>query len=262
MMNIKPTKDYTHFLWKRCFHPDAYQGALPELITTNGEIVRRVVSQRQLIYIQIFRNPETGNEILRRVNESASAGSALLGYSIFSKSEAISILRAGTCESPGWVAFPYQSLKNATIPTLPLSVADLPKLRLVCGARLIWKSGARFIECALEQRGDTFSAGEFAFNFIDHVEHISLLGQKGRAPDYEDVRIVPRRANVELNHVSDSRIEIRFPIDELIMEKYRDGKDLTLWFKVIFDSKFLCLPEDWRTFYMSVPVEGFNTNAS
>ncbi len=259
MLNkFEKVNDYKHFLWKRCFHPDAYQGALPELITTDGENVRRIVSQRQLIYVQVFKDADTAEKILERVNETVPGSGALLGYSMFSKSEAVSILHTGDCGEPGWVAYPYISLKNSTIPTLPLRVADVPKCRLVCGAQLRWQSGARFIECALEQRGETFKQTEFGFNIIDHVERVSLLAQAGRSPNHEEVRIVPRKAEVKMDRVDSFRVEMSFPIDEVRIQKYDSGKELTLWFEVVLDSEFLCLPEDWRTFYMSVPVVGIN----
>lgn len=249
--------DYKHFLWKRCFHPDAYKGALPELITSDGKIVRRIVSQRQLIYVQVFEDDDTASKILERVDDTVPCAGALLGYSMFAKSDAVSILHTGESGEPGWVAYPYQSVENSTIPTLPLKAADVAKCRLVCGAQLGWKSGARHIECALEQRGDTFKSSEFAFNIIEHVERVSLLAQVGRTPNHKDVRIVPRNSEVEIERVDDFRIELNFPIDEVRIEKY-SGEELTLWFEVILDSEFLCLPEDWRTFYMSVPVVGIN----
>ncbi len=228
------------------------------MITTDGERVRRIVSQRQLIYIQIFNDPDTSRTIQERVNETVPGSGALLGYSMFSKSEAVSILQTGACHEPGWVAYPYSSINKSTMPTMPLHVAEVPKCRLVCGAQLSWKSGTRHIECALEQRGETFKSTEFGFNIIEHVERVSLLAQTGRSPDYEDVRIVPRKAVVKMQRVDDYRLEMTFPIDEVVMQKYDAEKELALWFEVVLDSEFLCLPEDWRTFYMTVPVVGIN----
>ena len=143
---------FKHFIWKRHPHAKSWNNALPEVIATDGRLVRRLVSQPQYIYFQVFSDTGTAQTVAERVENSVSQGVALLGYSMFADNAAVAILHTGDANEPGWVAFPHRRLDASQIPTMPIRVADEPKLRLVGGANIAWSSGKRVIHAALEQR--------------------------------------------------------------------------------------------------------------
>lgn len=245
---------FKHFLWKRHEHPHAWMESLPELITSDGSIVRRLVSQTKYIYFQAFEDRDTASQIVDRVETSVSSGMALLGYSMFSNDAAVAILHMGQGEESGWVAFPHKRIDRSTIPTLPLRVADFPKLRLVAGASLDHKSGKPRIVVALEQRGDTFQSTDFATNIVEHVEAVELMAKHGIGDDAKEVRLLDRNEETSFNRVSNHRIELKFPIHESMVREFGGKEDLSIWLRIQFDRKMLSLPEDWRRFWMSVDV--------
>lgn len=247
---------FKHFLWKRHEHPHAWRQSLPELITSDGAIVRRLVSQSKYIYFQAFEDRDTASQIVDRVETSVASGMALLGYSMFADDAAVAILHMGQGEESGWVAFPHKRIERSVIPTLPLRVADFPKLRLVGGASLDRKNGKPRIVVALEQRGETFQSTEYAMNILEHVEEVTLMAKNGVGDDAKEVRLINRNEDVAFNRVSPFRIEAKFPVHEALVREFSEKADLSVWIRVQFDRKLISLPEDWRRFWMSVDVPG------
>ena len=247
---------FKHYLWKRHEHPTAWRESLPELITSDGNVVRRIVSQPKYIYFQAFKDHDTAATIVDRVESAVSTGMALLGYSMFADDAAVAILHTGQGNEPGWVAFPHKRIDRAVIPTLPMRVADFPKLRLLAGADMDWKNGKPRVVVALEQRGTSFQETDFALNLLDHIDAVSLHAQLGLAPDDRELRLVKRGTEPELNRVNDNRLEVKFEADEVIVREFGEHDQLAVWLSVQFDQKLLCLPKDWRSFWMSLSVPG------
>jgi hypothetical protein len=251
---IKRPEDFKHLLWRQ--HPDSasWDGCRPELIATDGRVVRRLSSQHQHIAFQAFEDAESAREIASKIEASVSKGVALLGYSMFAKNEAVAILHTASGLEPGWVAYPHKKSSSSTVPTLPLRVAEMPKLRLVGGADTSWSEGKLHLECALEQRGQTFAESEHAFNIVDHIKEWEVWGRTGRGDDAKKLRLVNKHAEPKIRRVGDRRLDGTFPIDEVIWREFEDAPGFRLWFLVQFDRELFCLPDDWLQFSLHVEI--------
>lgn len=211
-------------------------------------------SQHQHISFQAFVDRGAGADIANKVEASVAQGVALMGYSMFAQHEAVAILHTANDLDPGWVAFPHKRTSSSVVPTLPLAVADVPKLRIVGGAEASWASGATVVDAVLEQRGSRFAASSFAFNMIEHVRAWEIRGQVGRPGDAKELRLVPKGAEVNIKRTNDTRLAARFPIDSVIWNEFRHDPTFKLWFVVSFDRELLCLPDDWLRFWMQVDL--------
>ena len=247
--------DFKHLLWRR--HPDPawWDSSRPEILATDGRIVRRLTSQHQHIAYQAFQDTDAATDIASKIEASVAEGVALMGYSMFAQHDAVAILHTADGLAPGWVAFPHKRTSSSTVPTLPLHVAEMPKLRLVGGAELKWSGGELLIDAVLEQRGDRFAKGPFAFNILEHVQTWELRGQV-RSVDgaARPLRLVRRDADSEIRRAHDLRLAARFPIDTAIWREFESDSSLEIWFVVAFDRELLCLPDDWLRFWMQVEL--------
>jgi hypothetical protein len=251
---ISRPEDFKHLLWRR--HPDSgsWDGCRPELIATDGREVRRLSSQPQHIAFQVFEDEPSARDITHKIEASVAQGVALLGYSMFARNDAVAILHTAPGLEPGWVAFPHKRSTSSTVPTLPMRVADLPKLRLVGGAELGWARGKPHLECALEQRGTSFIESDFGFNIIDHIKGWEIRGRVGRGEDAKKVRMVRKNAEPKIRRVNDLRLAAQFPLDEVMWHEFGREPGFKLWFLVQFDRELFCLPDDWLQFWLHVEI--------
>lgn len=250
----KRSADFKHLLWRR--HPDrtSWEGCRPEVLATDGRQVRRLTSQHQHIAVQVFEDRDSARDITQKIETSVSQGVALMGYSMFNEHSAVAILHTADGLEPGWVAFPHKRTTSSTVPTLPIRVADMPKLRLVGGADLGWAGGDMVLEAALEQRGESFALSPFGFNIIPHIEEWEVWGRVGLDEQAKPLRIVKKRAEPEIHRASETRLVGRFPIDPIIWREFEDDPTFKIWFIVRFDRELFCLPEDWRRFWLHVDL--------
>jgi hypothetical protein len=248
------TADFKHLLWRR--HPDKswWEGCRPEILATDGRVVRRLSSQHQHIALQVFADYDSARDIATKVEASVAQGVALMGYSMFSEHQAVAILHTADGLQPGWVAFPHKRTTTSTVPTLPLRVADMPKLRVVGGVEIKWASGEMYLDAALEQRGERFSVSPFALNIIDHISGWEVWGQVGRDNETKKLRLTRKDAEIDIRRVNDLRLAARFPVDSVIWREFENDPTLKIWFVVSFDRELLCLPDDWLKFWMRVEL--------
>lgn len=253
-MKAARSADFKHLLWRR--HPDDtwWDGCRPEILASDGRVVRRLSSQHQHISFQAFEDQNSARDVCDKIEASVAQGVALMGYSMFSQHEAVAILHTADNLDPGWVAFPHRRTNSSTVPTLPLTVADVPKLRIVGGAEVRWASGDTVLDAALEQRGERFAKTPFAFNALDHVSSWEIWGRVGRGADTKQLRLVKRGEEPHIRRVSDQRLGGRFPLDPVIWREFQAEPTFKLWFLVTFDRELLCLPNDWLRFWMQVEL--------
>lgn len=249
---LKLSQNFKHLVWKRHVDSKAWEGALPEVVATDGKTVRRLISESQLIYFQEFDDPGTGKVVQERVEASVDEGVALLGYSMFTEVETVAILHTGDQLEPGWIAFPFTQKSRSKIPTMPIRVAAIPKARLVGGASVLWKKSNRIIKAALEQRGQTFLDSEHAFNLLEHVVRWELRAQVGS--DGREIRLVESAEPRDLKRTDPFRMQGTFDVDDVILREFRHDPTLKIWFVITFDRELFCLPEDWLTFWLHVDL--------
>jgi hypothetical protein len=249
---LKDSTNFKHLVWKRHADSKAWEGALPELVATDGHLVRRLISDTQHIYFQQFEDPNTGKVLQGRVELSVEEGIALLGYSMFTDVETVAILHTGDALEPGWIAFPFTKKSRSAVPTMPIRVASFPKARLVGGASVRWEKSARVIKAAVEQRGQSFLESPHAFNMIEHLTKWELRARVGA--DGREVKLVKSAEPRDLKRTEEFRLEGTFDVDDVILREFRDDPTLKIWFVVTFDRELFCLPDDWLTFWLNVEM--------
>lgn len=250
---ISRPEQFKHLLWRRHPDPTSWDGCRPEILATDGREVRRLSSQHQHVAFQSFEDENAARDIIEKIEASVAHGMALVGYSLFSGHEAVAILHTAAGLDPGWVAFPHKKTTSSTIPTLPLAVANMPKLRVVGGADIAWSGGKPYLNAALEQRGEAFKATQQAFNIMNHVIGWEVRARVSR-DEPREVRIVGKKAEPEIHRASDTRLVGKFPIDEVIWREFSQDPTFKLWFIVQFDRELFCLPDDWLKFWLQVDM--------
>jgi len=247
--------DFEYLLWKRHAAPSAYHGSLPELIASDGLHVRRMISQQHHIAFQAFEDADTARKITSRIERSVSRGAALLGYAMFSDSDAVAIMHTGRGLEPGWLALPFPHQDARRLPTLPLRVAKLPKLRLVGGATLGWAKGELSLKIALEQRGSEFLDSPEAFNILEHIRSVRPVARVTHDGEGRELRLVSKKEDPPLERAGVFRLEAAFPVDDVIVREFGEDPSFRVWLVIRFDQELFCLPEDWLGFWLGVELE-------
>lgn len=244
---------FKHFMWRRHNDRNAWQNYRPELVATDGALVRRLVSQPQHIVFQAFRDAETSRRVISRIENGMGRGVAMLGYSMFSNEEFVAILHTAEGSGPGWIAFPFETNK-VHFPTLPLSAADQPSLRLVGGATIDDEGGKPVLTAALEQRGERFKNSEFAFNLLDHVVDWKIQARVGNGDSARPLRMV-LDDKLEPVRTDALRMQVTTPLDPVLLREFKTDNDLEFFFEVLFDRELMCLPEDWLRYWFHVSIK-------
>lgn len=248
---------FKHFLWRRHEDPQALHGHLPELVATDGRTVRRMVGQGEHVSFQCFEDSTTARNVVQSIESSVASGVALLGYAMFASEPSLAVLHTGEGLQPGWIAFPNNRQRGRSQhPTLPIRLVDAPKLRLVAGARLTWRSGKPFVEAALEQAGESFWGSDDAFALLDHLVGWELHARVGVGAAARDLSLQPRRVEPDaIRRPHARRAERCFAVDEAIWSQFAGEPGFRAWFTVEFDRELFCLPADWMRFWLSVKIE-------
>lgn len=244
---------FKHFMWRRHEDRTAWDNYRPEIVATDGAVVRRLVSQPQHVVFQSFRDSETSMRVISRIEQGIGRGVAMLGYSMFADEEFVAILHTGEELNAGWLAFPFETSK-VNFPTLPLSAANHPSLRLVGGATITDEGGTPVVTAALEQRGERFKNSEFAFNILDHVTDWKIQAQVGTGADAKKLRMVAKD-KLEPRRIDDLRMQVTTRIDPVLLREFKEENDLNFYFEILFDRELMCLPEDWLRHWFRVSVK-------
>ena len=98
----------THMLRRLQPAHQAWAGALPEVVGTDGSLVRSLHCQaRQLIYHESAA-AQPAQRLRQQIERCVSSpGASLVGYSHFKNSQEVAFLRTGTNDQPGWIAPDY-----------------------------------------------------------------------------------------------------------------------------------------------------------
>lgn len=249
------SEDFKHFLWRRHWQAAALNGFVPELLATDGRTVRRMVSERNQLTFQQFDDVRTAEAIIASVDSRSEGGVGMLGYSMFSDSDALGILHTGSQLDPGWLAFPYVACggRPAGIPTMPLAIDEIPTVRLCAGTQLRWKDCQLVLEVAVEQRGEeTEEFGEH-IEVLDHLvgwQFHTTVPKLGRA---KQVRLPSDNDPVDgIRRTSPNRAEATFGVDAQLYNQLADSDGLTAWITLVFDRRLFCLPSDWCAWWFEV----------
>ena len=249
---------YRYYLWRKHDQNKVLEGFYPEILSTNGQRVRRMMSHHKQIIYQDFEDTQSANTIVQRIESSVTPGITLVGYTMFKKYRSIAILQTGqNASDPGWLAFPYQSntIDASGDPTVSIrTVMNYPKLRLVSGAGIFWQAGKLVIHAALEQRGADFLAEHPNFNLFDYLESwtIHTIAYKNGEQRNMEVALSPEPSE-PLNRASNTRLEATFILEPNVYKAYR-SMDKQLWFRLRFQRDLFCLPHDWCQFWLQVDL--------
>lgn len=242
----KRSGDFKHFIWRRHEDRNAPGGFRPELIATDGSQIRRLISQPQHIVYQTFQDPDAARRVISRIEQGVGHGVPMLGYSMFADEPMVAILHTASGTKPGWLAFPFNKTRVG-FPTLSLSSADQPSLRLVGGAALRSDAPPR-ISLALEQRGERFSRTDLAFSILEHVVGVKARLLKGE--DDQPGELLDCETILE----NSDRLRIRLNISDALARTIRHQSDVELSIVVQFDRELMCLPSDWLSYGFRVAV--------
>jgi hypothetical protein len=135
-----------------------------------------------------------------------------------------------------------------------MRAADHPTLRLVGGGSWSNDGHGPIIRAALEQRGELFKQSRNAFNILKHITSWRLLAQHGQNEEARRIRLVDASAPIVRKMADTFRMTARFVVDPIIMKAYRDDPEFSIYFEIILDNEFMCLPEDWLTFTFKVEL--------
>jgi hypothetical protein len=249
--------EFKYFLWRRHKARRALRGSLPEVLATDGEVVRRLCSRRDHIVYQEFDDARTAAFMIERVEASATPGVAIAGYSMLKDQDSVAILHTAPDLKPGWAAFPQDAWiprSDAQRITLPDNIKDIPRMRLVAGAGVYWMNRELVIHAALEQRGSSFARSRSAFNILDHLKswRIATIAYRNGEQRVIEAARSPEPIG-EVARVRPTRSEVSFAIEPSIYKEFKH-MDHQVWFELKFDRELFCLPEDWSSFWLSVDL--------
>lgn len=249
--------EFKYFLWRRHKARRALRDSLPEVLATDGEVVRRLCSRRDHIVYQEFDDARTAAFMIERVEASATPGVAIAGYSMLKDQDSVAILHTAPGLKPGWAAFPQDAWiprSDAQRITLPDNIKDIPRMRLVAGAGVYWMNRELVIHAALEQRGSSFARSRSAFNILDHLKswRIATIAYRNGEQRVIEAARSPEPIG-EVARVRPTRSEVSFAIEPSIYKEFKH-MDHQVWFELKFDRELFCLPEDWSSFWLSVDL--------
>ena len=243
-----------HFVWRKHPRATAWAGHLPEVIGTDGRLVRRMHSQPRQIVLQQFEDRQTSAAVVERIEASAGPGLAFSGYSMFQEHTAVAVLHTGTDLSPGWLAFPYRRglLTHHERPTLPPGIIEQPRLRLVAGASVYWHQRDMLLHVALEQRGALEIPG--LPSLLDHLESLEIGCVSHRRDAHRTLHLVKEDVPPSIERVGPRRVEASFAIEPIIF-KEAVRQRAAIWLLLSFGRALLCLPEPWRRFWLELQLD-------
>ena len=250
----RKTPPMKHFVWRKHPRASAWQGYLPEVIGTDGRNMRRMHSQPRQIVLQQFEDSQTSAAVVEHIEASASPGASFAGYSLFEDQPAVAVLHTGQGSEPGWLAFPYRRnlLAPYERPTLPPSVLEQPRLRLVAGASIYWHQRDMLLHVAVEQRGNLGHQG--LTSLLDHLEHVGIGCPSHPQGATRELHLIKECALRPLERTGPHRLEASFVIEPLILKEAR-RQGASVWLLLRFDAALFCLPDPWRTFWLELEVD-------
>lgn len=246
---------FRHFLWRRHHQKSTLNGFVPELLASDGRVVRRMLVEDSALVFQQFDDPATSETIVGSVESRSSSEASILGYSLFAQTDAVAIMHTGGGAEPGWIAFPCPTThgRPEAIPTLPLTVDETPRRRIAGGARLRWKGRKLVLEAALEERVEAEMDDPIEVSLLDHLvgwQFDATVDKDGRA---KPVRLAKSNQPADgILRTGERRAEACFVIDPTMHNRLGDRDGLRAWFSLRFDRGLFCLPQDWCTWWFSV----------
>ena len=251
--SLERADQFKHFLWRRHLEVGPAQQALPEVIATDGRIVRRMIAKGAQITFQEFEDVVTSSALIDRIESSASPGVALVGYSMLKRNDALAVLHTGRDLEPGWLAFPDRRTgSSAALPTLPSQLAEYPRLRLIAGVNVAQEQRRLTLRAALEQRGSSFLSSPRAFAILDHLSGWRIRAVSGSGETAKPLEIAPDSEPLfGFQRTSALRSEACFELDAAIYHQ-RAKLGVHVWFELEFDRALFCLPSRWLRFPLYV----------
>ena len=195
----------------------------------------------------------TSKTIRKRIEGCVSNGSALVGYSVFSDIDVLAIMRTGRGNQSGWIALPYSKNSKVSFPTMPIQLAEHPTLKLGGKATVVRQGRGLDMNVVLRQEGRSFLEKPNAIDIFNHLEKIEMKAQI-RGAQRKKIRICRSPTPKTFRKINDT-VEATFEVDSAMLGTFGNDPGLSVWCILDFDMDFLCLPEEWRRFWMAIDLD-------
>ena len=249
---------FNHTLWKKHPHAGAPFDGLPELWSTDGKTIRRFASEGRKLTYHTLHQPHLAASILARLEDKASRGTTMRGYSSFRENSAVVILHTASALEPGWIAYADAALETQSL--LELSAFDRgSKSRIVAGGRVAWERRGYVLKGALEQRGSVFFESQDAIHLFAHLKAWDVeafMVDRGETQRLE--LLTDEQPESPLLHITPTRVEATFSLDPAVC-KQLERTSFSLWFRLSFDRELFCLPQEWCTLWLEVKMSGLES---
>lgn len=249
------SRAFDHFVWRRHRQASALYGFVPELLATDGRIVRRVVADDSGLVIQQFEDERTGAAIVEAVESNCADAEGLVGYSVFSECASLTIMHTGQRAERAWLAYPGEAVEGRPriMPTLPMNLSDVPTARLSGAAQLEWIDCNLMLDAHLSQAPD--AAGGELPSLAEHLASLEVRACVERRGESCEVALVEReREGDDIAVERAGHARARFAVDEVVFEQLTRDDEASAWMVVTVDRSLVCLPRQWRRWWFPIEV--------
>ena len=255
--SIEPTPNpgFRYFLhaWRR--EEQTGLDRLAELMATDGSRVRSVRSRGAFVTYEELEQQELAGQIVEAIDREWVPGSRLMGYESLSDRKMVAILHRGEPSAGNWAVIPCtdQHFPREALTSSNFVVDDARRQHLVAGADVVWRSGRPLVQTAVEGRVWGEETNRASRGLLEAVEAIELRATVDRGDGSDEIGLVESsRRRVEPTGACRGRLEAKFPLDSVIFQNF--GREATFqpWLLLEFEPDFLCVPQSWRRFWMTV----------
>lgn len=247
---------FTHFVWRGHRRESSLYEMSPEMVTTNGRTVRRMVADARGLIIQQFEDRRTGEAIVESVRSNCVEAGGLVGYSMLSDCEVLTIMSASEGSEMRWLASPGEPVdgRPRQMPTLPMHLSDVPAVRVTGDADLCWAGGDLKVDVCLHQQAESGSA-ERAPSPLEFMSTCQLMIIIDRGGKRRHVALSEKVGRDDFEReAGSSAFRGQLDIDEELYRCLGEDGTTTVWFVVSFERQFVSLPSPWRRWWFPVDV--------
>ncbi|MFW5966618.1 MAG: hypothetical protein ACOCV2_03820 [Persicimonas sp.] len=247
---------FTHYVWRGHHRESSLREMAPEMVTTNGRTVRRMVADARGLVLQQFEDRDTSEAIVESVQSNCADAGGLVGYSMLSECEVLTIMSVHKGGESRWLASPGKPVEGRPrqMPTLPMRLSEVPTVRVTGRASPRWLGGALRMDVRLAQRVQPAARSD-APSPLDHVSTCQLWVMLDRSGKQRHVALTDQVSRQDFEEVSGGgELGAQLDVDEELFRSLGDNGAKRVWFLVSFDRRLMCLPNPWRQWWFPVEV--------
>ena len=249
--------DYFLHAW-RC---DSETGLrrLAELFATDGKRVRSLRSRGSFLTYEELEAGEIARQIVDAIDREWVPESRLMGFESLSDHQRVAIMHQADSAEANWAVIPCdeEHFPAEALASTAFAAADARRQHLVAGTEVVWRSGRPHVQAALEVRSwDNSPVEQLGGRLLEGVGSVELRSTVDRADEPDEIGLVEsKHRRVAPSRTSEIRLEAEFPLDSVIFQNFRDDPTFQAWLVLEFDTEFICVPENWRRFWITVDLE-------